>query len=80
MQVSGRVSEVRGDTPPNDPQLLSCVHLVPRRHLGRKLRLLSLPFLSVAVVAGGGYPTRVVLRGLAKDDVEVCYLVSTGSR
>ena len=56
------------------------VHLVPRSHLGCKLCLLSLPFLSVAVVAGGGYTTRVVLHKLAKDDVEISHLVSTGSR
>ena len=80
LQVSGRVPEVRGDTPSNNPQLPSCVHLVPCGHFGCKLCLLSLPFLSVAVVAGGGYPTRVVLHELAKDDVEISYLVSTGSR
>ena len=71
--------KVRGDTPSNNAQLPSCVDLVPCGHFGGKLCFLALPFLSVAVVSGG-YPTRVVLHELAKDDVEISYLISTGSR
>ena len=78
LQISGRVPEVRGDTPSNNPQLPSCVDLVPSGHFGGQLYFLALPFLSVAVVSGG-YPTGVVLHELLNDDVEISYLISTGS-
>ena len=79
LQVSVRDPDVRGNTPSSNPQLPSCVHLVPCSHFGYKLSLVSLPFVSVAVVSGG-HPTRVVLHKLAKDEVEISYLISTGIR
>ena len=79
LQVIERVPEVRGDTPSNIPQLPSRVDLVPSGHFGSKLCFLARPFLSVAVVSGG-YQTRVVLYELSNDDVEISYLISTGSR
>ena len=52
LQVSGRACEVQGDTPSDNPQLLSCVDLVPRGHFDGELRFLALPFLSIAFVSG----------------------------
>ena len=60
LQVSGRVPEVQGDTPSNNPQLPAVLTLFYVAISVASYGFLALSYLSVAVVSGR-CPTRVVL-------------------